>query len=386
MQNVIELLSKLISIPSINPMGRVVEGAPYFEERLTAFLEDWLRPLDVELRRQPVRPERENLLATYHAPNPTSHILLEVHQDTVPTDGMVIDPFRPVVEGNRLYGRGACDNKGPMTAMLLALKRLSEERPAGSASVTLALTVDEEHTFMGASELVRSGMNYDVAVVAEPTGLDIVVAHKGIVRWEIHTPGVACHSSAPERGVNAVYRMAPVLSRIARYAEELNRRRKDPMLGGPTISVGRIDGGTCVNVVPDFCRIEIDRRLIPGETPDEAYRDANDFIRAGEGIDFPLDCRPPWIHLGPMGNDKNGSLTEAFGRSVDRFRSQHEVIAVPFGTDAAVFAFAGVPSIVFGPGGIAQAHTKDEWVPLDEIGVATEILFDFCARGGVVMN
>lgn len=384
MRNIIDLLSKLISIPSVNPMGRVVEGPPFLEERLSEYLASWLQPLNLEVRRQRVRPGRENVLATYHAPNPKSHLLLEVHQDTVPTDGMVIDPFEPLVDGNRLYGRGACDNKGPMTAMLLALRRLSEERPAGSASVTLALTVDEEHTFLGASELVKQGMDFSAAVVAEPTALDIVVAHKGIVRWEIYTPGLACHSSAPERGINAVYRMAPVLTRIARYADELSGSPRDPLLGGPTISVGRIDGGTCVNVVPDFCRIEIDRRLVPGETPEEAYRRANDFIRSDPAIDFELDCRPPWIHLGPMGNDQNRSLTHAFGASIARYRSGHEVVGVPFGTDAAVFAREGVPSIVFGPGSIEQAHTKDEWVPLDEIAMATAIYYDFCAKGGIV--
>ena len=143
---------------------------------------------------------RDNLLATYHAPNPNRHVLLEVHQDTVPVEGMVIDPFTPKVDDGKLYGRGACDNKGPMTAMLLAMKRLVDEQPENAASVTLALSVDEEHTFTGVTHLVEQGLDVDLAIVAEPTELDIVVAHKGVVRWKVTTAGRACHSSTPEKG------------------------------------------------------------------------------------------------------------------------------------------------------------------------------------------
>lgn len=376
-----DLLAKLISIPSMNPMGREVSGPGFLEAELSDFLEEWLGKLDLEVRRQPVRPQRDNVLATFHAPNANTHILLEVHQDTVPVDGMVIDPFKPTRDGNRMYGRGACDNKGSMTAMLLALRRLATERPAGAATVTLALTVDEENTFLGASELVNQGVAADMAIVAEPTNLDIVVAHKGIIRWEIETPGVACHSSAPERGVNAIYRMAPILERLAAYSALLDKRPADPLLGKPTLSVGRVEGGTSVNTVPDFCRIQVDRRLIPGEIPEAAYAEANAFIRAHPTVDFPIEFRPPWVQLGPMGNEANGPLAASFGRSIDTFRGTHAVGVVPFGTDAAVFARAGIPSIVFGPGSIAQAHTKDEWVPLDEVARAADILFDFCSRG-----
>lgn len=375
-----ELLAKLIAIPSMNPMGRAVSGPGYLETALGNFLEDWLRQLDVEVVRQPVAPGRDNILATYRAPKAQSRLLLEVHQDTVPVEGMVVAPFEPKIEQNRMYGRGACDNKGPMAAMLLALARLSRERPDSASDVTLALTVDEENTFIGASALMGAGLSFDAAVVAEPTSLDIITAHKGVVRWEIETKGVACHSSTPERGINAIYRMAPVVSRLAEYAATLATRNSDPLLGKPTLSVGTIQGGSSVNVVPDQCRIQIDRRLIPGESPDEAYRDANAFLTSGLPSEIELVVHSPWIQLDPMGNDKNESLCQAFGESIRRFHTSHAVRAVPFGTDAAVYSLHGIPSIVFGPGSIEQAHTKDEWVPLDEVATATEIYYDFCVR------
>jgi acetylornithine deacetylase len=376
----VELLSQLISIPSVNPMGRDVSGPEYLETALTAFLENWLRRLDVDVKRQSVSPGRDNLLATFHSPGSRHHVLLEVHQDTVPADGMTVEPFRATLEGNQLYGRGACDNKGPMTSMLLALRRLALERPRTAATVTLALTVDEEFTFTGAQQLVNDAFAADCAVVAEPTEMEIVIAHKGAVRWEVVTRGRACHSSDPRQGANAIYRMADVVGVLEQFAGELNQRPADPLVGGPTLSVGRIHGGTAVNIVPDSCSIEIDRRLIPGETPAGVHREVIERLRLELGDDFPVECREPWLRSAPLGTERNGPLADRFGRSIDAIRGAHKRRAVPFGTDAAVYNLAGIPSIVFGPGSVAKAHTADEWVPLDEVAQAIDIYYDFCVR------
>lgn len=373
-----ELLSKLIAIPSVNPMGRSIAGPEFLETALTDFLESWLRPLNLEVRRQPVSPGRDNLLATYNATESRHHVLLEVHQDTVPADGMIIEPFRPTIEGNRLYGRGACDNKGPMTAMLLALARLASEQPPNAASVTLALTVDEEHTFSGASRLVRDSLCVDCAVVAEPSELDIIVAHKGVVRWQITTGGRACHSSDPRQGVNAIYAMAKVIDTLERFAIELHKRPGDAMLGGPTISVGRIEGGVAVNVVPDLCMIEVDRRLVASETPTGAHREIEHLLKSVLEENLCVTCREPWLRSPALPGNRNGQLAACFAQSVERLRGTHRKKAVPFGTDAAVFQNAGIPSIVFGPGSVAQAHTVDEWIDLDEVACAAQIYFDFC--------
>src|SRR5205807_7061461 len=174
------------------------------------------------------------------APGSRRTILLDAHQDTVPADGMTIEPFSPVIEGSRLYGRGACDIKGGMAAMLAAFARLVRERPAGSASVVMACTVDEEFTHTGSSQLAADLPAADFAIVAEPTRLDIVNRHKGAVRWKIRTRGVACHSSTPARGANAIYRMADVVQALAAYAAALADSRPDPVLGPASLSVGRI--------------------------------------------------------------------------------------------------------------------------------------------------
>jgi acetylornithine deacetylase len=327
----------------------------------------------VPYERQSVAPLRDNLVARCDVPGARRTLVLEAHQDTVPTDHMTIEPFAARIADGRLYGRGACDIKGGLAAMLAAFARLAREKPRGAANVLLACTVDEEYTFLGVQRLVRD-LRADLAVVAEPTQLQIVHAHKGVVRWYVSTPGRSCHSSSPEQGVNAIYRMGRLLVAIEQYAQQLRTSRSDPLLGPATLSVGRIEGGTSVNTVPDRCRIEIDRRVIPGEDPMAAPGQLTSFLHEA-GIEFPFTATEPWMcksALSPRGSEE---LVRRLGEVLDTVRGSHQVIAVPYGTDASTIAEAGIPAVVFGPGDIAQAHTADEWVALEEVEQASEVLY-----------
>jgi acetylornithine deacetylase len=373
------LLRDLVRIPSVNPMGRALTGPIYFEHGVTAYLEDFFRKLGVPYERQPVAPLRENIIARYESPGSRRTILFEAHQDTVPAEHMTIEPFAGEVNNGRLYGRGACDIKGGMAAMLAAFARLTKEKPPGAASVVMACTVDEEFTFKGITELVRRGVKADMAIVAEPTNLDIVNAHKGVVRWVITTPGRSCHSSSPEQGVNAIYRMGQVLTAIERFAGVLRNSRSDPVLGPPTISVGLISGGQSVNIVPDQCRIEVDRRVITGEDPLASTGELEAFLRNEAKIDFPVNIDKPWMSLPALSPKGSDELVERLGNAIQSVRGSRKVKAVPYGTDASSLQQAGIPSVVFGPGDIAQAHTCDEWVPLDEVEAAAEILYRVAA-------
>jgi acetylornithine deacetylase ArgE len=376
------LLRDLVALPSVNPMGRPSPGPECLEHRVTAYLEDFFRGLGVEYERQPTAPQRDNIVARFEPDGATRRILLEVHQDTVPIDGMTIDPFGARVEGGRLFGRGACDVKGGMAAMLSAFARLVRERPRGAAAVTLACTVDEEHTFTGVRKLVERGVRADVAVVAEPTRMNIVHAHKGVVRWKISTPGRSCHSSTPEQGVNAIYRMGRLLVAVERFAERLRTASTPhPLVGPPTLSVGRIEGGVSVNTVPDRCRIEIDRRVIPGEDHAAAPGQLLEYLRGEGGIDFPFESEEPWMMSPALSPDASGELVLRLGAAIDAVRGGHKVEPVAYGTDASKIAAAGIPSVVFGPGDIARAHTCDEWVPLDEVEQAAEVLYRFALMG-----
>jgi acetylornithine deacetylase ArgE len=386
MNETTRLLRDLVSLPSINPMGRNLSGPEIYEHRVSAYLEEFFRGLGVPCERQPVAPLRENVVATWEPAGCASTLVFEAHQDTVPVDNMTIDPFGARIENGRLYGRGACDIKGGMTSMLAAFARLVREKPAGACRVVMACTVDEEHTFLGVQRLVRGDLRGRVAgpiraVVAEPTQLRIVHAHKGVVRWSIQTAGRSCHSSRPDQGVNAIYAMGRLLPWIAAFAETLQASRSDPLLGPATLSVGRIEGGTSVNTVPDRCRIEIDRRLLPGEDPDAAPRDLDAWLRARAPKDLAFTSSEPSLRMPALGPDLSGELVERLGRVIDEVVGAHRVEPVPYGTDASTLAAAGIPSVVFGPGDIARAHTCDEWVPLDEVELASEVLYRLARAG-----
>jgi acetylornithine deacetylase/succinyl-diaminopimelate desuccinylase family protein len=379
------LLSDLVAIPSVNPMGRPLSGPGFLEAGMSDFLEGWFRERGIPYERQPVSPGRDNLIARYESPRGRRTVLFDAHQDTVPTDGMTIDPFAAEVRDGKLYGRGACDIKGGMAAMLIALDRLARERPEGSASVVMACTVDEEFTHTGSSHLATSPHGADVAVVAEPTMLNLVTRHKGAVRWKIRTRGIACHSSTPHLGQNAIYRMAAVVDALAGHAEEL-ARSSDPILGPPTLSVGRIEGGQSVNVVPDWCEIEIDRRVIPGEVPLDCLERVEELLRRRLGeVDW-IEFLAPWVNMPALAPGESGQggwidvAREAVGRAIGR---TPEIMGVPYGTDAGPLGASGVPCIVLGPGDIAQAHTKDEWIELDQVRAAVDAYYQIALDLGI---
>ena len=382
----IRLLGDLVRIPSVNPMGRPLAGPGYLEAEVTAYLESFLRGLGVQVERQEIAPGRANLLARYQAPKSSKTVLFDAHQDTVPADGMTIEPFGAAVEGGRMYGRGACDVKGGMAAMLAAFERLVRERPAKSASVILALTVDEEYTHKGSSRLAQTAHGADLAIVAEPTRLSVVNAHKGAVRWRIRAGGTACHSSTPQLGDNAIYRMARVIAALELHARELAESGPDPILGPPSLSVGRIEGGTSVNVVPDWCKIEIDRRLIPGEDADSVRARVESCLREQLGGLDRIEASEPWVRMPPLRprplhEDPYIEAIRAAIRSVKG--TEPAVIGVPYGTDAGPLAESGVlPCYVIGPGDIAQAHTKDEWIELAEVEAAAEAYHAICLAVG----
>jgi acetylornithine deacetylase len=362
-------------------MGRDLPASEIYEHRVSDYLEDFFKRLGVPYERQPVATLRDNVVARCDLPSARSTVLLEVHQDTVPTDNMTIDPYGATTREGRLYGRGACDVKGGMAAMLTAFSRISRERPAGGANVILACTVDEEYTFKGVQELVKRLSSVDFAVVAEPTQLEIVNAHKGVIGWYVRTLGRSCHSSRPDEGVNAIYRMAGVVVAIEQFAEWLRTSRTDPVLGPPTLSIGRIEGGTSANTVPDRCQIEIDRRLIPGEDPLEASRELLAYINRAAAADLPCEFSQSKRAVPALSARGSEIAVQRLAAAIDQVKGTHRVTAVAYGTDASTIAASGIPAIVFGPGNIANAHTCDESIALDEVEEASEILYQLLRAG-----
>ena len=392
------LLADLVAIPSVNPMGRDVEGPEYLEYKMTEYLDGFCKRQGLRYKRYLVSPKRENVLIRVDGDGAPPEqggplVLLEAHQDTVPVEGMTIPPWTPTVKDGRLYGRGSCDIKGGMVAMLAAVVRLQEEKPKGRPTVVLACTVNEEFGFTGATDLTKLWTENkhddllpkkpDVCVVAEPTSLDVVVAHKGTMRWRIHTHGRASHSSQPHLGDNAFYKMARVSAGASkRYAKEVcPTLGMHPLVGGATLSVGTIKGGISVNTVPDKCTIEMCRRVIPGEkaaddatTRDRLARQATGDRRTRQGAS---NTNRPSSPASRFRTTRTARWPIARAPCRKPRRATVRKIGVPYGTDASRIAAADVPSVVFGPGSIAQAHTCDEWLPLDELPQAAEVLYEF---------
>jgi acetylornithine deacetylase ArgE len=383
-------LRDLVATPSVNPMGRALEGSEVYEYRVTQYLERLFGRLGLPSQRQPVAEKRENIVARFDGDPSLEQggqlVMLEAHQDTVPTDGMTIPPFEPQVRDGRLYGRGACDIKGGMAAMLCALARLVEEKPVPRPTVIMACTVNEENGFTGSLKLCRAWQDElislisrrpDAAIVAEPTSLNVVVAHKGMVRWRCHVLGRSGHSSQPELGENAIFRIAPVLVALERYQREIvGTLAEYPLCGRPTLSVGTITGGLSVNTVPGQCTIEIDRRIVPGEDPQHARQHVIDYLEAETRLGEKIQHDPPFMQGRGLKNDNNMQLAERLVGVVQQVTGREpKTCGVPYGTDASIIGPSGVPSVVFGPGSIDQAHTADEWVPLAEVEAASEVLY-----------
>jgi len=385
--DVVPLLCDLVKIPSVNPMGREVSGDEYFEYAMTDKLESLFQGMGLPYHRQEVEPRRANIVARLEGDPDAGVTVFEAHQDTVPVEGMTIPPWQPDVRDNRVYGRGSCDIKGGMACMLTAFSRLAEERPKGMPSIVMACSVNEEYGYGGATAMAKSWANGssplmpalpNAVIVAEPTLLDVVVAHKGVARWRCHTTGKAAHSSMPHLGDNAIYRMAKVVAALEQYAsEETVTLGEHPLVGRPTLSVGLINGGISVNTVPDQCTIEIDRRVIPGEDAMTAYQQIVDFVTKVTNGDPFVAHDAPYIASNGLDVGRNATFAARLGEVAKAHGGGGRQIGVPYGTDAPAFEDIGAPTVVLGPGSIDQAHTCDEWIAIDQLRKAVEIYYEF---------
>lgn len=405
--SVVELLCRLIGRPSVNPRLALPGDPPEGEQPLTELLIDCCRDAGWPWARQEVHPGRSNLLALVEGGR-GDVLLWDAHQDTVSGSGMCVEPFAAKVVGGRVFGRGACDVKGAMAAMLAALARASAQPPGGRPTVLLAFTVNEECGFSGARALAglcsapgadlatvardsaarvnsTGGLTWQklaacrprAALVAEPTELNTVVAHRGVVRWQCRATGRAAHSSRPEEGVNAVYALAEAVRLVQDYHQhELGRRAVDTLCGPSTAVVTTFHGGTGPNTIPDTAIIDVDRRLTPDESPAEAYQDLVAYLAARANPNAAkLWHDPPWMESRGLAAGDNAAWADEVSAAARLAGGAPRILGVPYGTNAASIAAAGIPAVVFGPGSIAQAHTVDEWIAIDQLERAEDAFY-----------
>lgn len=361
-------------MPSVNPAFLPAGDPLAGEQRVADYLAAVGGAAGLAVEFQEVRPGRRNVLIRYlPGGRPRRRLVLAPHMDTVGSlDG---DPevFRPRLAAGRVWGRGACDTKGSVAAMLRALITVATgPRRPRSTEIVLAALVDEESHQLGSRALVKSGFRADLGIVGEPTRLRVVTAHKGDLWVRIETRGKAAHGARPELGRNAVREMARVVELLeGGYAGELRSRTPHPLLGRPTINVGLIRGGGQPNIVPDHCVIEADRRTVPGETEVGARREIAAYLRR-HGVRATLvDVKG--VPEPALETDPDLPLV----RDLLRVARCRQAEGVTYFCDAAVIAMGGTPCVVFGPGDIAQAHTAREWIGVASLERGEAILRRF---------
>jgi acetylornithine deacetylase/succinyl-diaminopimelate desuccinylase-like protein len=369
-----KLLRELIALPSVNPAFMPPHDPRAGEKLVAEFLAATAANAGLDVELQPVFPERSNLLARLTPPRPIrQRVVLAPHTDTVGEPAMPDTLFQPTKKSGRIYGRGACDTKGSVAAMLCALMAVAGRgiRPQ-QTEILLVAFVDEEHGQAGSRALVESGFRADLAIVGEPTRLQVITAHKGAAWLTIETRGQAAHGAKPELGRNAVHEMAKVVDLLeTRYAAQLKKRRH-PLLGRPTVNVGFIQGGRQANIVPDRCVIEVDRRAIPGESNASVRREVSALLKQ-HGLTAVVKDSKSGLPCLPLETKPSLPLV----KQLFAVTGQSDPMGVDYFSDASILAHGGTPSVLFGPGDIAQAHRPDEWIALASLEQGTALLTEF---------
>lgn len=370
---VINLTRELVRIPSENPNGTEAEVGEY--------VFTWLSKAGIEVWKEPVVDNRFNVIARIKGDTNSSPPLVWLaHMDTVPAgEGWTKDPFGGEIVDGRLYGRGSADMKGGLACGMVALKRLVSQgfRPKGD--LLLIASVDEEGPDMlGAMDAYQKGLvtsdSYLLAI--EPSDLKILAAHKGPLWYRLAVHGKMAHAGMPHQGIDAIHGMSACLMKLKELVRQLPY--DDELLGPATVNVGKIHGGVKTNIVPDACYAEVDLRATYPMTVDEA--DAVIERALTEGVALVPGATASWQRLGlkrpPQKIPGDSPLLRAFTASAREVLGQAEIAGFPAYTDAAIIAsLVGSPHcLTFGPGDLSQAHAVDEFVPVEQLEPAVQIL------------
>ena len=355
-----ELVAALVAIDSVNP-DLVPGGAG--EAEIATFVAAWLRNGGLEVELVEAAPGRPSVLAVARGTGGGRSLMLNAHLDTVGVEGME-RPFEPVVRNGRLYGRGAYDMKAGLAACMLAAERLRSEALAGDVLVTAV--ADEEYASIGVQSVLKRRRT-DAAIVTEPTALRVCVAHKGFVWAEIEARGRAAHGSRPAEGVDAITRMAPALTRLAKLQSKLDAGPGHELVGPGSVHASLIDGGQELSSYPARCVLSLERRTLPGETADDVRRECEALVEGVEGAEARLG-----LVREPFSVDRDADVVQAVARAAEAVTGHPaELYGETYWMDAAFTQAAGIPTVVFGPGG-EGAHAVEEWVDVASVEACAE--------------
>ncbi len=367
------LLSTLVACDSVNPS--LVRGGAG-ETQIAGLIERWADEAGLDAERLEATPGRPSVLVRARGKGGGRTLLLCGHLDTVGVEGMA-DPHTPRIDGDRLFGRGAYDMKAGVAAALVAAREAARLGLAGD--VVVAAVADEEHASLGVQEALRH-VSADAAVVTEPTELELVVAHKGFVWSEIEITGRSAHGSRPHLGVDAIAKMGPVLSEL----EQLDRALADrahPLLGRASVHASVIEGGAELSSYPARCTLGLERRTLPGETGEQIEAEVESLLNRCRAADRALRASQRTLLVrDPFEIDRTEDLvTLASDVAAEVLRAPVRIGGASYWADSAFIASAGIPTVLFGPGG-EGAHASDEWVSLSDTASVARTLIGLAAR------
>ena len=372
MDRAIQLLRELVAIDSVNPSlvpGAAGEGA------IAGAIAAELRRIGMDVELQHAAPGRPNVVGILEGRARGRSMMFCGHIDTVGVDGMDA-PFDPVERGGRLYGRGAQDMKGGIAAMIDAARVMAESGFAAGRLV-IAAVVDEEYASVGADALVTR-FRADAAVVTEPTDLQIAIGHKGFAWTEIRTKGRAAHGSRPRDGRDAIVRMGRVLTSLEALDRTLQGAPPHPLLGTASLHASRIEGGRELSSYPDSCVLKLERRTLPGETDAVIERELATLLANLRAADPEFEASAEHLFSRPAyelaaGHELPQMLLSARSQTLVARELPLNLPGMTFWTDAAVLGRAGIPSVLFGPGG-AGLHSTEEYVNVEDVVACREAL------------
>jgi acetylornithine deacetylase len=344
-----ELTTALVRAESVNPS---LDPAGSGEAAAAHIAADWAMAHGLHVELEDVAAGRPNLLVHGgRGSGPT--VMLLGHLDTVGGAAMN-DPFAAEVRGGCVHGRGSYDMKGAVAAALVAAREL--DRDGFDGSIVVACAADEEHASLGAERLVAHGPRADFVLVCEPTDERLCVAHRGFAGFEIEVRGRAAHGSRPDLGIDAIAATGVVLTRLEQLAADLLARGPTPLLATPSIHASVISGGQEFSSYPDRCLLQGERRTLPGETDDEIAAEVAALAAGVDATTRLVFSRPP------LATDPAHALPQAVARAA----GTESFEGVPFWTDGALFAAAGIPTVIYGPRGDG-AHAGEEWVEVESL-------------------
>lgn len=367
-----ELITDLVGFKSEAPPGNEYEACIYLKELLQS--------IGFTVKMQEAAPNRFNVIGILNGTNRTGKTLMyNGHIDVVPAGEENLwsaPPFSCTKVGNKIYGRGTSDMKGSIVSFIHAVEAVKNAGLELEGNVIVALDVDEEVTNLGLKKMIQEGFpRADYCIVGEPTNLEIAIGHRGVMAFEVEVFGRSVHAAQASNGINAIYQAKKLIEEIMLLDERL-KAKADPLLGRPTINVTTISGGIKVNVLPESCKIMIDRRLVPGENRESCERELQDIINSLKLKDDYFRCNYRITTYCPPGAiSKEEKIVQGLKKAIKLATGEEAIIKGFEATCEAslIMENANMPTVIFGPGSIAQAHNTDEYIEIQQLVKGSEI-------------